>query len=252
MSDQIHDIHDQSHAYAVGALPDDEATQFEAHLETCADCRQEVAALGDVTAALSDSVAVDPPPGLRAAVLTEIAQTPQEPAAEAREQPGGDVVTLRRSRLPLVSGLVAAAAVIAAVVFGGIALNDRQDARDAQAQTSQLTSLLSADDVQTVPGVSHDAGHPGSIVMSKNQGVAIFVASELPSLPNDKVYEAWTIHDGDKPVPAGTFTPQDSRSMVRLPQATFDATTMAITVEPAGGSDAPTSDAVVTFVMPQA
>ncbi len=274
------EIHDLAQAYAVGALSTDEAAEFSTHLETCRVCRREVAAMLDVTAALSDSVATQPPAGLRASVLAEIARTPQEAAAAVQpdaeisgvprargphEEPGStaatrppahrsgsNVVPLRRSWATGASSLLAAAAVLTAIAFGGLWYQNRNDATDATAQANQLTALLSADDVRTVPGVSHSQSHTGAIVMSRQAGVAIFVASELPDLPNDKVYEAWTIDNSGDPAPAGTFTPQASNSLLTLPAASFKADTMAITVEPAGGSQAPTSDAVVTFVMPQA
>jgi anti-sigma-K factor RskA len=268
-------IHDLADAYAVGALTEAEYAEYTAHLEHCPSCRREVADLLDVTSAMSESVAVEPPPGLRASVLAAIAQTPQEPAAsEPQPEPlravpapaGGkhervrssgeeaatNVVPLRRSWATTVSSLVAAAAVLAALAFGGLWWQERQDADDAVAQAEQLTTLLSADDVQTVPGVSQKQGHTGAIVMSRSEGEAIFVASDLPDLPSDQVYEAWTIQEADDPQPAGTFSPEDSSSLLALPESSFDATTMAITVEPEGGSEAPTSDAVVTFAMPSA
>ena len=268
-------IHDLADAYAVGALTEAEYAEYTAHLEHCPSCRREVADLLDVTSAMSESVAVDPPPGLRASVLAAIAQTPQEPAASepepqseplravpvptggkhegvhaADDEAASNVVPLRRSWATTVSSLGADAAVLAAVAFGGLWWQERQDADDAVAQAQQLTTLLSADDVRTVPGVSQKQGHAGAIVMSRSEGEAIFVASELPDLPGDQVYEAWTINGSQAPNPAGTFTPQGDHSLVSLPEASLQADTMAITVEPAGGSDQPTSDAVVTFVMP--
>jgi anti-sigma-K factor RskA len=246
-------IHDLADAYAVGALTDDEYAEYTTHLEHCDSCRQEVSDLLDVTSALSASVAADPPPGLRASVLAAIAETPQQPA-EAQPEPvaAGDVVPLRRSWSTTVSSLVAAAAVLAAVAFGGLWWQSRQESDDAVAQANQLTTLLSAEDVRTVPGDSQQQGHTGTIVMSRSEGEAVFVASDLPDLPGDQVYEAWTIQGSDAPEPAGTFTPDDSDSLVTLPASSFDADTMAITVEPEGGSDAPTSDPVVTFAMPPA
>jgi len=246
-------IHDLADAYAVGALTDDEYAEYTTHLEHCDSCRQEVSDLLDVTSALSASVAADPPPGLRASVLAAIAETPQQPAeAQPELVAAGDVVPLRRSWSTTVSSLVAAAAVLAAVAFGGLWWQSRQESDDAVAQANQLTTLLSAEDVRTVPGDSQQQGHTGTIVMSRSEGEAVFVASDLPDLPGDQVYEAWTIQGSDAPEPAGTFTPDDSDSLVTLPASSFDADTMAITVEPEGGSDAPTSDPVVTFAMPPA
>lgn len=273
-----HDLEDMAPAFAVGALSSEDDAVFSAHLESCPTCRREVAALLDVTSALSDSVSVDPPAALRAAVLAEISHTmqlsgPAEtadaptqalatlprsvpaatplPTARPSTESPGNVVALRRSRAVWGSALLAAASVLAAVAFAGFALQSRQDAHAATAQTDTLTQLLSANDVRTVPGVSKQDHHAGAIVMSKSEGEALFVASSLPALSSDRVYEAWTIVAGSAPVPAGTFNPKGSHSLLQLPTASFSADTMAITVEPAGGSDAPTSPAVVTFALKQ-
>ncbi len=254
------ELHDHVEAYAIGALSADEERAFADHLADCVECQDEMASLTAVTSALAETAAADPPPALRAAVLAEIAQTPQvsaaeEPGTQAANAPAttSNVVPMRRSRATLVTSLLAAAAIVAAIGFGGWALQSRQDAQVATTTASQLTQLLSADDVQTVPGVSQKADHTGAIVMSRSEGKAFFVADELPSLPNDKVYEAWTIKGSADPVPAGTFRPNASSQVITpLPAGAFQADSVAITVEPKGGTDRPTSDAVVTFVMPQA
>jgi anti-sigma-K factor RskA len=254
------DMHEQAHGYAVGALSADEAAAFERHLEGCAACRSEVAGLHDVTVALSDGVAVEPPPGVRTAVLAAISRAPQEsggpgPARQVQAAGGRfvkapDVVPIRRSRAVLASSLVAAAAVLAALAFGGIALQNHDDAQDASAQTALVTQLLSAKDVRTVPGESGRPGSSGTIVLSKSEGVAVLVSSGLPDTPSDKVYEAWTIDSAENAVPAGTFTPGGSHALVRLPTASLTAKTVAVTVEPDGGSDQPTGDPVITFSIP--
>ena len=56
-----HAVHLLSGAYAVGALDDLERARFEAHLETCADCRAEVAGLLEATALLAETSAAEPP-----------------------------------------------------------------------------------------------------------------------------------------------------------------------------------------------
>ncbi|MFY9913538.1 MAG: anti-sigma factor, partial [Nocardioidaceae bacterium] len=179
--------------------------------------------------------------------------TPSHVNADPVPRITSNVVPMRRSRATLVTSLLAAAAIVTAIGFGGWALQSRQDAQVATRTASQLTQLLSADDVQTVPGVSQKADHTGAIVMSRSEGKAFFVAAELPSLPNDQVYEAWTIKGSTDPVPAGTFRPNASSQVITaLPAGAFQADSVAITVEPKGGTDQPTSDAVVTFVMPQA
>ncbi len=163
------------------------------------------------------------------------------PAAAGDEQT--NVVPLQRSRASRVSALLAAAAVLAAIGFGGWAIQSRNSADQALAQTQQLTQVLGASDVQTSSGTFSDGG-AGTVVRSRSQGTALFIASNLPDLPADKVYEAWTV--SGQPVPAGTFTPEGSNTTVRLPDAALDAKSLAVTIEPGGGSQQPTTEPIFT------
>lgn len=80
MDDQLHDL---IGAYAMDALDPDERATFEQHLTDCADCRQELAALSDTLAQLSDDYAVEPPPALRDAVLRAVANLDSTETAPA-------------------------------------------------------------------------------------------------------------------------------------------------------------------------
>ena len=278
----MNDIHSFAYEYAVGSLTEADTQAFESHLPTCPDCREEVADMQEIAVQLSEAVATDPPPGLRASVLGQISHTSQDAALQRAHPtsytssigrhlrlgssspgtavadtltPGDDagaatsgatanVVPLqRRSLTQWASGLLAVAAVLAAIVMGGWALSNRNDARDATAQTEQLTQLLSADDVTAATGHFGSNGH-GTVVVSASQSRALLVTSNLPELPNGKVYEAWTINISI--VPAGTFTPTGSHAVVSLPSAAVDAAQVAVTVEPEGGSEQPTTRAVFT------
>lgn len=264
--------HSNAYAYVIGAVTAPEAQEFERHLVECSDCASEVADARAVASALSTAVAIEAPARLRASVLAAIARTPQIELASVTElkQPGSTpvepavaesdspaVVPIRSSRRSRVTSLLAAAAVVAAVGFGGWAVQlnqdvseSRQTADAALSQRAQLTSLLSADDVRTVSGRFISNDNSGAVVMSKKRQMALFVASSIPTLPEGKVYEAWTIK-GD-PAPAGTFTSDDSNAVVELSDAAFDADSIAVTVEPEGGSPKPTGDEVFNVNLPPA
>jgi anti-sigma-K factor RskA len=60
--------------------------------------------------------------------------------------------------------------------------------------------------------------------------------------PAGKVYQAWYIRAGAKPTPAPTFSPDASgTARVTLSVGAEKGLTVAITVEPQGGSQAPTT-----------
>lgn len=251
----MNDIHSLASDYAVGGLTEDETQQFEAHLATCHDCRKEVADMRDIAVQLSEAVASAPPPSLRSAVLEQISHTAQQaPAAQDRHPTRGadtsNVIPMQRSaRRNRAAGLLAAAAVVAAVAMGGWAIHSRDDAHQATAQAQQLTQLLAAKDVKTVSGDFGKAGG-GTVVVSASQHRALLVAQGLPKLPSGKVYEAWTITGS--PVPAGTFTAGSAQTVVSLPPAAVAAKMVAVTVEPSGGSQKPSTNPVFAVNIPQA
>jgi len=274
------DPHADATGYALGSLDPTATAAFERHLAGCQTCQDEVTATLATATQLSAVVEVEPPAGLRSAVLAQLDATPQEaaptagrhagPAPRADETPAlvapaepvaadpvaaagtdsgptADVVPIRRSWGVRAGALLAAAAVLGAVGFGAWALQSRNDARDqtttANAQVEQLTSLLAAPDVQTGSTAVVDGG-TATVIRSAQQGKAMLVTADLPDLPDGKVYEAWTIKK-DTPKPAGTFgaadTPHD------LPAAAVDTNAIAVTVEPEGGSEEPTTDPIAVI-----
>jgi anti-sigma-K factor RskA len=70
-------------------------------------------------------------------------------------------------------------------------------------------------------------------------GQATLSVSGLAAAPSGKTYEAWIIPAGKAPQPAGLFP--GSMSAVRLSGTVPKNAVVAVTVEPAGGSSAPTS-----------
>ena len=97
-------IHELSAAYALDALDPAEEREFEQHLRTCDECREDVASFEAAAAALAFGVeSPEPPPALRGRILERV------------EEERGVVVPFRRRRAAfgLVSGIAAAAAAVA-------------------------------------------------------------------------------------------------------------------------------------------
>ncbi len=254
----MNDLHALASEYAVGSLPASESSEFESHLATCPDCREEVADMRDIAVHLSEAVATDPPPSLRASVLAQIAFTPQRQPAPATEQTerampasaSSNVVPFeRRSRATWATGLVAAAALVAAVALGGWAIHSRNDARNATATAQELTQLLAARDVKTTTGSFSSSGS-GTVIVSPSEHRALLVASDLPALPAGRVYEAWTL--GTSTAPAGTFTSSGSQTVVSLPNHAATAAAVAVTIERGNGSQQPTTTPIFSVTLPKA
>ncbi len=263
--------HEQIYPYVVNGLSSNEAGEVDKHLATCSACADELSDLLTVTAELSSAVAVSPPARMRSTVLAAIQGVPQVPSrsssarlsvvgAPARAIPTSakstapDVVPLPRRGIPArAPALLVAAAVIAALAFGGWAWHESQVAHTAAskaaAQTVALTHLLSSPDVKTASGPVASSGGSATLVLSRSRHEAVLVASGLPVLPDGKVYEAWVAVG--KPRPAGTFTPEQATNPVSLPATALQAKQVMITVEPAGGSKVPTTQPIFSVRVPE-
>ena len=94
----------------------------------------------------------------------------------------------------------------------------------------------------------------GNVIYLPGLGGLIFEASNLKPLPQDKTYELWVIPaNGKPPVPAGLFHPNTlGAASVLLPQLPVDtpAKAFGVTVENAGGSNAPTSPNLLSATVP--
>jgi anti-sigma-K factor RskA len=70
----------------------------------------------------------------------------------------------------------------------------------------------------------------------------VFIGANLPKLDNGKSYELWVIPASGKPAPAGTFDGQGGTSAFYVyTGSTAGASAIAVTLEPEGGSEQPTT-----------
>lgn len=243
------EIHALSGAYAIDAVDDLERAAFDRHLADCGECLADVASFRETAAVLAQAVAVEPPAALRGRLLGAIgtirpeppaapapAPAPAAPAASRDPRQPGQIHRLRRW-LP---GL--AAAVVLAVV--GIAV--WQPWHDEQAPPPSATEqVLQADDAAQET-LRFPGGASATLVRSDSQGQAVLVTEDMPAAPAGKVYQLWFDVPGEGMVSAGLMPPKADQTV--LLEGDADAATGAgITVEPAGGSDAPTSDPIALF-----
>lgn len=233
------ELHTLTGAYAVDAVPDEEAVAFKRHLRGCDACRQEVRELRETAARLGTAVAGAPPPRLRVVTLTEVAHTRQWPplvAAVRRAEP----VKKPSVRIALMG---AAAAAVAALVFGLVTTTTEPGSDPAQQQLAAVNSVLTAPDASTVKDPDAGSGTT-SVVTSRSQGKVVVLAGDLPSLEAGRVYQVWLI--GKSGVHSAGLLAEEGPHRTRpvladLPQG-IDR--VGITAEPAGGSRTPTNPAV--------
>jgi anti-sigma-K factor RskA len=127
--------------------------------------------------------------------------------------------------------------------------SDLQAARDDadSLRTRVATETKRANDRETqladllAPDAKRYAVSDGQVIQ---RGDRLYLAlSALPKLPRGKVFQAWTLGTGEKAVaPSITFTAADNGSaLIALPPQSKRLAAVAISVEPEGGSRAPTT-----------
>lgn len=205
-------------AYALGMADPDEARQIEALLPHCPQWRAEIAAyqqLGGDLAALVPPVM--PPPEVKAGLMRA-------------------VTTHRQPHRPA-WGWIAAACLLLLLVVSNVAwaaLASRQ---------APLELVLPPAQADFAPEAE------GRLLWTRAEPQAVLVLSGLPLLPPDQTYQAW-VRAGDRVASLGVFQPQADGHAALIFDSTLLAEpfdTVGVTVEPAGGSPAPTSPPIVRW-----
>ncbi|MEU3223772.1 anti-sigma factor [Streptomyces sp. NPDC006976] len=249
-------LHTLTGAYALHALPAAERRDFERHLGACDACSVEVRELTETATRLGLAVTAPVPRDMRERVLREITAVRQEPPAVGhRDRPR--VRPRRAGRWPR---FALAASLAAAAGFGGVAVWQHQEARAARQeadaarqQGAAVARVIAAPDARSSAGTLKN-GAKGTVVVSRSQDRAVFLASGLGEAPSGKVYQLW-FDDGGTMRPAGLMrasgaSPTTYAAMLEGP--VDGATGMGVTVEPAGGSAQPTSAPLTLMDLPSA
>lgn len=236
------DTHALSGAYALDALSPEEAERFERHLEGCDPCRVEVREFREVAAQLGARAAETPPASLREKVLTHADRTRQEPPPGTPIGTGSAksarVTPLRRRWV----GLLAAAAFV--LVAGVAVLQPVLDSDEEPAGptlAAPVAQVFEAEDVRAETVEVPDGGTLRVAVSLEQDRMAVD-ARALPDPGDDQVYQLWTGRDGEM-TSAGVLGPEATGAAMAIPE---DGVTLNVTIEPAGGSDQPTSNPIVT------
>lgn len=270
--------------YALHALPHDEAEAVETALvsasaEDTESMLAHIASTREVMAGLVADAGLDtaPPPALRGRVLEMVADIPAGPTppstgrhtrsgaageatgAEAGSPGGANVVDLSRERQRRRPGpmtflgvtaaavaLLAAGVTIGRLTDGGTEPSAPVAAPPAASMPGKVTSLLAADDLEVARGPVAGSG-VATVLASKAEDMAVISMTGLPEPPVGSAYQLWLMGDHE-PISAGTM---EAGQVGPAPSAQIngirDSAQIGITVEPAGGSPAPTGDVILAL-----
>ena len=215
--------------------------RFEDHLSDCDSCVQEVRGFTETSARLAAAVAETPPVELRAKVLEEVSRTRQlAPAPERLPEP-------RRPGLPWTLGLVLAACLAAIIALGAVVLDQREQVNELRGNEQQIAAVLAAPDAVTTSAEPME-GVSVTVVRSESLGDLVFSAHGLEDL-SDEDYQLWLTRPDGSVSSAGVLAVEEEGFVLPVLASSQDEETdgIAVTIEPEGGSEQPTSDPVMAM-----
>ena len=238
--------------YALGELAGSDRQEMEEHLHTCAACRRELQALrGDLGLLGLSSSGPQPPARSKERLMRAIAAEPPRRTTPAPAE------------FPRRSLWWAWAPAFAAVALFFLTLGMWRDNRHMndlvaelghrnQGQAIELARLAGELRLLQSPDAVHVSLNPmksprqpsGTAIFSTVQNRMMFMASNLPQVPEGKAYELWIIPTQGAPMPAGIFKPDEHGNAMMMDHempAGVVAKAFAITIEKEEGSDKPTS-----------
>jgi len=233
-----HEFTDDVGAYLLQALASDEVSPFEAHLETCAECRREVALLRVAADALPNAaVQMTPPPDLKDRIMAVVnseaellqaagarADEPIRPRERERKRRFAGLLPAAWSARP---GLALAATLMILVLGGTGALLGR--------------SALDGNDPQVTAALGK------AKLIQRKGGHSTLVATGLRPPGPGRVYQVWLKRPGQDPKPTNALfgARRDGSASVDVPGSLQGVETVLVTSEPEGGSQKPTTAPVI-------
>lgn len=211
--------------YVLGALGEDERKRFQSHLDTCAVCREEVAALQVVADALpAVAPQMSAPPELKRRVMASVREDLHARSGARTRAPR------RRARTSSVRPALLAPAVLLALALA-----------------LAVIALASAGGGASTRVVRAEVASPrASAYVRVSGGHGVLEVAGMAQAPSRRVYELWVKRSGaPQPTDALFTVSRDGRATVAVPGSLAGVKVIMVTAEPLGGSSAPTSPAVI-------
>jgi anti-sigma-K factor RskA len=238
---QAIDAHALAGAYALDALSEIERAAFTRHIAGCESCAAEVAGLSEAASRLALLDEQPPPARLKAAVLNEVYRTRQLPAVRAATTAAPPRATNRTRWLAAVAAAVIGLAGMATVWVVQESRLDDVRSSVAQDQT-RIATILAAPDAQVL-NTTVDGGGRVTLVVAPSLDDGVIALSGLRTPAPDRAYQLWLIDDG-VPASAGILAAGASSGTALL-RDIGGADSVGVTLEPAGGSQRPTTRVIV-------
>jgi anti-sigma-K factor RskA len=234
---------------ALDALDDDARAEIEAHVEGCHACQSELDGLREVATALGNTVE-SPPEGLWDKIAGRLYDTEHDVAtlppllseyqvSEARHARRA----VRRVRVVVATTLLAAAAAIVALSINLSSESNQVANLQSALGTSALHQALVTPGHRLVT-LTGSADQELAKFVLLSDGTGYLVSSKMPDLPSGETYQLWGIIAG-KAVSIGIMGSSPHNATFTLASSPGPSS-LAVTVEPAGGAQKPTTPLVAS------
>lgn len=281
---EFDDLSQLAPAAALGSLPDEERTAYDAYLAATANARREADSFSSVVRSLGQDRAEEPPPAaLKARLMAQIAVTPQltgrplvephpplhlaphqaaspRPIEEGAHQPAEPPATdttpstaptraedrARARWFARPSVVLVAAAAAVGLFVGGTAVGIAVGNGSGASISEQASTFaqISAAPDAQRTSAKVTGGGSATLVFSHDMGKSAVVVDGAPTPPAGKTYQLWYIRDG-KATSAGLLPDSSTKSWQVLDGSMKKGDTIGMTVEPSSGSSKPTTTPVV-------
>ncbi|MED1203708.1 anti-sigma factor domain-containing protein [Heyndrickxia acidicola] len=255
-------------------LGEKERKEFENHLLTCEECREELKELEALTEDLPFTVdSVEPPIGMKERILGNIlsAGSGKQPSAPDEKQasvlgdlPGVQSETSEKAEEPpaayrklqdskekrprrwIMPAL--AAALLLSLAGNMYLLTTGKSHEEHQKQVAEVNQMDQK--VPLIPAASHQNIDATAMILNQSQTKELVVqASKLPEVKGKQVYQVWLLEKG-KPYRAGTFVPDQTGEGAVTFTIQYSGKhkwdTIAITLEPTPESQTPKGKIIVS------
>lgn len=253
--------------YVLGELSAVEAAEVEEMAARHPEVQKEIRSIQEALEGMAMQSAIHPRAGLKNEILNKIKMS---------EAPSGSASTIQdatiRKREKTISLLqfgvaasvaVAIISIIAALYFRSQWKNTEERLSDLLVQNQQIAeqyktanqelqqlsqelSVISNRNFQAIEmtGLEPAPNSLAHVYWNQNSNQVYLKVDALPPNAPDKQYQLWAIVDG-KPVSAGVFDVKSNERQKLIPMESIgNASAFAVTLEPQGGSESPTLDAM--------
>lgn len=238
-----HEFEDLLGAYVLGALSPEEHQRVESHLQSCKGCQDIVASYQSVAEGLLHAVDPKlPPKSLRDRLQRLIGQSAETPRWRRA------VRRVPANALGLAFGLIILVSINIGILLQTQRLLDRGQEAAAQQRAGQTAMAIASYPSSQVASIEED-GLRGTFVYDPDLPVGVMYVWGLQPPSKDQAYQAWLVDPQGQRLSGGLLTfsedPGFGWLLIEAPTTMSEFSSLGVTLEPAGGSPAPTGPRIL-------